>query len=452
MTARPIPLAESKILRAYAEKTPGSRTLHQRAKVLLPDGVTHIGRFLEPHPIYIDRAAGSRKWDVDGNEYVDYIGGHGALILGHNHPAVLEAVTAQARKGAHYGACHELEVRWAELIQQMIPSAQRVRFTVTGTEATHLALRVSRAFTSRSKIIRFAGHFHGWHDHVCFPPSGAPGIIAGIVADTLVAPPNDLHQVEQWLEMHDDIAALILEPTGATFGQIPTSVETLHRLRELTSRYGVLLIFDEVISGFRCSTGGAQQFYGVTPDLTTLAKILAGGYPGAALAGRSDVLSVLDYRCNAETLQSPLVAHQGTYNAEPVSAAAGIATLEEVRGSDAIDRANRTAAAIRDGINAAIRQRGLQWCCYGRFSDFHLYRGAESPEDIYAGKARWQALKGGLPLELVNKIRAGFLLHGVDVATWPGGFASAAHTDEDVSRTVAAFECTFDMLAAEGAL
>ena len=190
----------------------------------------------------------------------------------------------------HYGACHALEVEWAELVQQLIPSAERVRFTVTGTEATHLALRVSRAFTGKSKIIRFAGHFHGWHDHVCFPPGGAPGIIAGIVEDTLVAAPNDLEQVEHWLASRNDIAALILEPTGATFGQIPTTGEMLRRLRELTARYGVLLIFDEVISGFRCSPGGAQQFYGVTPDLTTLAKILAGGYPGAALAGRADVL------------------------------------------------------------------------------------------------------------------------------------------------------------------
>ena len=283
MAARPLPLTESKILRAYAEKTPGSRALHNRAKALLPDGVTHVGRFLEPHPIYVERAAGSRKWDVDGNEYVDYLGGHGALILGHGWPAVVDAATAQAAKGVHYGACHALEVQWAEQVQQMIPSAQRVRFTVTGTEATHLALRVSRAFTGKSKIIRFAGHFHGWHDHVCFPPSGAPGVIAGIVEDTLVAAPNDLQQVEHWLASQDDIAALILEPTGATFGQIPTTGETLRRLREVTTRHGVLLIFDEVISGFRCSPGGAQQFYGVTPDLTTLAKILAGGYPGAAL-------------------------------------------------------------------------------------------------------------------------------------------------------------------------
>ena len=452
MAVRPVPLTESKILRAYAEKTPGSRALHNRAKALLPDGITHVGRFLEPHPIYVERAAGSRKWDVDGNEYVDYLGGHGALILGHGYPAVVEAVTAQAAKGAHYGACHALEVEWAELVQRLIPSAQRVRFTVTGTEATHLALRVSRAFTGKSKVVRFAGHFHGWHDHVCFPAGGAPGIIAGIVEDTLMAVPNDLRQVEHWLASRNDIAALILEPTGATFGQIPTTGETLRRLRELTARYGVLLIFDEVISGFRCSPGGAQQFYGVTPDLTTLAKILAGGYPGAALAGRADVLRVLDYRRHDDTLQSPLVAHQGTYNAGPVSAAAGIATLAEVGRNDVTGRAARTAAAIRDGINAAIRRRGLAWCAYGQFSDFHLYRGHETPEEIYAGKAPWQALKGGIPLELTNKIRAGFLLHGVDVASWPGGFASAAHTDDDVVRTVAAFESTFDQLAAEGAL
>ena len=146
------------------------------------------------------------------------------------------------------------------------------------------------------------------------------------------------------------------------------------------------------------------------------------------------------------------MVHQGTYNAEPVSAAAGIATLEQVRTTDAIDCANRTAAAIRDGINCAIRRRGLRWCAYGQFSDFHLYRGDASPDDIYAGKVPWKQLKGAVPLELVNNIRAGFLLHGVDIAAWPGGFASAAHTDEDVTRTVAAFEATFDMLAAEGAL
>jgi glutamate-1-semialdehyde 2,1-aminomutase len=441
---------ESKILQGYAERTPGSRTLHERAKSSLPDGVTHVGRYLEPHPIYVERAAGSRKWDVDGNEYVDYLGGHGALILGHNHPSVLEAVAKQVQKGAHYGSSHRLEVEWAELINQLIPSAERVRFTVTGTEATLLALRVARASTKRTKVIRFAGHFHGWHDHVCFPEGGAPGVVAGIVDDTLIASPNDIEQVERWLS-REDVAAVIIEPTGATFGHVPTTGETLRRLRELATQYRALLIFDEVISGFRCSPGGAQRFYGAIPDLTTLAKILAGGYPGAALAGRADVLGLLEYR-QGEQLQLPLVTHQGTYNAGPVSAAAGIATLQQVRDTDVLDRANSTAAAIREGINLVARRRGLKWCAYGEFSDFHLYRGEASPEEIHAGKVPPKELKGSMPLGLVNKIRAGFLLHGVEIAAWPGGFASSVHTQEDVDRTVSAFESTFAMLAAEGEL
>jgi glutamate-1-semialdehyde 2,1-aminomutase len=452
MALRAAVSAGSEILRAYAARTPGSRLLHERARAVLPDGVTHVGRYLEPHPIYVERAAGAHKWDVDGNEYVDFLGGHGALILGHNHPAVLEAVSAQVQKGAHYGSSHALEVEWAELIRQLIPSAERVRFTVTGTEATHLGLRLARAFTGRSKIIRFAGHFHGWHDHVSFPAGGAPGIIPGIVEDTLVVPPTDTRQVEELLSARDDIAAVILEPTGATFGQIPTSEGDVRRLRELTTKHGALLLFDEVISGFRCSPGGAQAFYGILPDLTTLAKILAGGYPGAALAGRADVLSLLDYRRELEGTEAPRILHQGTYNAAPVSAAAGIVTLQQVRDTDALERANRSAAAMRDGINAAIARRGLNWRCFGLFSDFHLYRGGATLEEIYGGKAPWQQLKGGMPIRLVNKLRAGLLLHGVEVSSWPGGFVSAAHTREDVARTVQAFEDTLDMLAAEGEL
>ena len=267
----------------------------------------------------------------------------------------------------------------------------------------------------------------------------------------LIVNPNDTARVEELLSSRDDIAAVILEPTGASFGHVPTSGEVLRRLRELTARHRVLLIFDEVISGFRCSPGGAQKLYGVTPDLTTLAKILAGGYPGAALAGRADVLSTLEYRMEGGSIQPPRVVHQGTYNAGPVSAAAGIATLRLVRDTDAVERANRTAAAIRDGMNRAIGRRGLGWSAYGLFSDFHLYCGASTPEDIYGGKIPWQQLKGISPA-LAHKIRAGFLLHGVDIMGWPGGLVSAAHTDEDVRRTVDAFDATLEMLAAEGDL
>jgi len=450
MATRTIPGAASKIQRAYAEKTPGSRAIFERARGLLPNGVTHVGRYLEPYPVYVERAAGSRKWDVDGNEYVDYFGGHGALMLGHNHPSVLAAIAAQLEKGTHYGASHALEVEWAELVRQLIPSAQRVRFTASGTEATHLAIRLSRAYTGKSKIVRFAGHFHGWHDHVCFPAGGAPGVIPGIVDETAIVTPHDTGAVEKLFSSRDDIAALILEPTGATFGQVPLAGETLRRLRELTSRRGILLIFDEVISGFRCSRGGAQRLYGITPDLTTLAKILAGGLPGAALAGREDVLSLLDYGWDNGHIQPPAVMHQGTYNAAPVSAAAGIATLKQIRDTDAIERANRTAAAIRAGINRVAKRRGVPWCAYGLFSDFHLFHGDATSEDIQAGKVPWERLKGGVSTELIHQLRAGFLLHGVDIVGWPGGLVSAAHSDEDVERTVNAFEATLDLLAEEG--
>jgi glutamate-1-semialdehyde 2,1-aminomutase len=446
-------LSESRILHAYAHRTPGSRAIFERASRLLPNGVTHVGRYLEPYAVYITRAAGSRKWDVDGNEYVDYLGGHGALIAGHSHPAVVEAVTAQVAKGAHYGASHELEVEWAELIRDMVPGAEKVRFTISGTEATHLALRLARARTGRRKILRFAGHFHGWHDHVCFPPGGAAGILPGILEDTLICPPNDGARLRQLLDEHSgDLAAIILEPTGATFGHVPTAPEFLQELRQLSAGLGTVLIFDEVISGFRCSPGGAQKLYRVTPDLTTLAKIIAGGYPGAALAGRADILGQLDYVHATGRIQPPAVAHQGTYNAGPVSAAAGIATLRLVRDTDVISRANQAAAAIRDGMNGVLRRKGVAWCVYGRFSDFHIYAASATPDDIYSGRIPWTALKGSVSPAFIHKIRAGFLAAGADIAGWPGGLVSGVHTHDDVDRTVSAFALLLDQLGEEGEL
>ncbi|MEZ5401363.1 MAG: aminotransferase class III-fold pyridoxal phosphate-dependent enzyme [Bryobacteraceae bacterium] len=421
----------------YEERTPESRALFERARLLLPNGVTHVARHLNPYPVYISRAAGSRKWDVDGNEYIDYLGGHGALILGHCHPQVTEAVREQAAKGAHYGASHELELEWAELIASMIPCAERVRFTVTGTEATHLALRLARAATGKTRILRFAGHFHGWHDHVAFPSGGAAGIVPGIVDEVAVCASADPSRVRQTIEERDDLAAVIVEPTGATFGHVPLPEGMLAALREATARRGVVLIFDEVISGFRVSPGGAQSLYGIVPDMATLAKIVAGGYPGAAVVGRRDLFDALEF--GEET--QPAVPHQGTYNAGPVSAAAGIATLKIVRDTDAIARANAGAAAIRSGFNEAIQERGLGWCAYGRFSDFHVYAGSEplSAAEIESGRIPAARLKGAAPMKKIHAIRSGMLAEGVDLAGWPGGLTSAAHDGADVDRTVTAF-------------
>jgi glutamate-1-semialdehyde 2,1-aminomutase len=449
-----VPLSESPILRNYREKTPGSARLYARALGSLPDGITHVSRYLEPHPLFVARAAGSRKSDVDGNEYVDYVGGHGALLLGHNHPAIVEAVAAQLARGTHYGASHELELEWAECIRRLVPSAERVRFTGSGTEATHLALRVARAATGKPMVVRFAGHFHGWHDHVAFTGELSPGIVKGIADHILISPPGDVYAFRALCHERDDIAAVLLEPTGATFGQVPLQKEFLAELRNETERRGIVLIFDEVISGFRCSPGGAQGHYSIKPDLTTLAKILAGGFPGGALAGRADLLRVLEYRRTAAGLRLPEVPHQGTFNANPISAAAGIATLRLIEHSGFIEHANQAASSIRDGLNAVIRRQGRSWCAYGEFSAFHIYPNPKSepvsPADIYAGKVHWSHLKGATPLELQQKVRAGFLAKGVDVFYWPGGLVSGVHAADDVDRTVSAFERVLRRLADEG--
>src|SRR6195256_2490785 len=214
----------SKIESEYRARTRRSAELYGRARKVIPAGLTHDSRTLLPYPIYAARASGPRKWDVDDNEYVDYFGGHGALLLGHGHPAVVEAIERQVKLGTHWGASHELEVRWAELVNRLIPCAERVRFTASGTEASHLALRLARAFTGRPKVIRFVGHFHGWHDGVTagamshFEGGVPAGIPAGLVEQTIMLPADDVGRVAAALEGRDDVAAVMLEASGAAWG------------------------------------------------------------------------------------------------------------------------------------------------------------------------------------------------------------------------------------------
>src|SRR2546423_4568085 len=274
---------------AFKKRFARSAELYERSRLAIAGGITHDSRNFAPFPIYVERADGSRKWDVDGNELVDHWMGHGSLLLGHNHPQVTAAVAEQVHKGTHYGACHELEVAWAEQIGRLIPSAELVRFTMSGTESTMLAMRDARAFTGRELVIRFAGHFHGWHDYAMagyqppFDTSTSTGVPAAVAGSMLVAYPNYIDSVCELLDAHPgEVAAVIVEPGGGSNGIIPTNVQFLRDLRALTSQRGVVLIFDEVITGFRYAPGGAQQRYGVTPDMTTLAKIVAGGVPGGA--------------------------------------------------------------------------------------------------------------------------------------------------------------------------
>ena len=450
--------SNSGIVQAYRAKTPGSAVLAAEARELLPSGIVHDARHLEPYGIYVTRAEGSRKWDRDGNEYVDYAGGHGALLLGHGRPEVLAAIAEALPDGTHPGANHEREIRWAQIVQEMVPCAERVRFTSSGTEATHMALRLARAHTGKHKVVRFKGHFHGWHDHMTsgytshFDGAPTAGVLPELAAQVILLPPGDEEAARAAFEANDDIAALILEPTGGSFGLVPHAPSFLAFLRELTAKHGAALIFDEVITGFRVSPGGAQEHFGVTPDMSTHAKIIAGGLPGGAVAGRREILDDLDFYAARESGREKIF-HPGTFNANPVSAAAGRAALEIVRDSDACERATAFGAELRAGLNAVLEEEGVPWAVYGTFSSFHLFmnpRGrAIAPSAFDPLTLDYAELKERPPA-LVNKIRLGLLVNGVDIQGWPGGMTSAANTEADLPVTVDAFRETIRMLRREG--
>jgi glutamate-1-semialdehyde 2,1-aminomutase len=444
--------APSTIDDAFRKRFRKSAELYDRSRQAIAGGITHDGRNFAPFPIYIERAEGSRKWDVDGNELLDHWMGHGALLLGHNNPQVTAAVAEQVYKGTHYGACHELEVAWAEHIKTLIPSAEWVRFTMSGTEATMLAIRDARAFTGREKVIRFAGHFHGWHDYAMAgyqPPFDTPtstGVPKAVAESMLVAYPNNIDSVRELLDANPgDVAAVILEPGGGSNGIIPTNVEFLKQLRTLTSERKVVLIFDEVITGFRYSPGGAQQLYGVMPDLTTLAKIVAGGLPGGAVAGRRDILAVQTFKGELHKDRFERVLQQGTFNANPLSAAAGVTALGIVSEGWATEQANASGWQLRQGLREQLELHGVAGAVLGECSVFQILLG-EGMEEA-ADSTDVQRLMAGRGA--VNTLRKAMLLNGVDLMR-SGGFTSIVHHDEELTRTIEAFGRSLEALQAEG--
>ena len=339
----------SQLSEAYSVRRQKSVELFERASRVLAGKVGHDLRYFRPVPLYIERARGGRKWDVDGNEYVDFLLGNGALLLGHAVPEVLEAVHQAAALGTHFGNDHPLQIEWAELVQKLVPSAERVRFVNSGTEATLLALRLARAYTRRDKILRFEGHFHGWHDEVVhgfqlpFDADGSLGVPPSVRRNTVALPAGDLNRVEELLSSDKDIAAAILEPSGASWGRVPLEREFLAGLREIATRHGVVLIFDEVVTGFRFSPGGAQALYGVTPDLSCFAKVLTGGLPGGAVVGRAHIMKLFDHTDEPQHDRFERVIHLGTFNASPLAAAAGLVVLKQVATGEPIRRANEMA-------------------------------------------------------------------------------------------------------------
>ena len=451
-------ISNSQIIGAYREKTPGSEKLSMEANDVLPSGIAHDSRYLKPYALYIDKAQGPHKWDVDGNRYVDYFGGHGALLLGHCHPEVTEAVQNALAAGTQFGANHPKEVEWASQVIKMVPSVERVRFTSSGTEATLMALRLARSFTGKSKFIRFKTHFHGWHDHMTtgyanhFDGTATTGVLDNIANNVVLVSPQDISEIQEVIANDDDIAAVIVEPTGSSFGMVPMGEEFLSLVRELTAAKGILLVFDEVVTGFRCAPGGAQEAYGITPDLTTMAKILAGGLPGGAVGGRKEILEELDFEKTAERGREK-IQHPGTFNANPVSATAGITALKIIEKTDACKTANESAAWLRSRFNEILENKNVPWAAYGTFSGVHLFMNKSGmslkPSSFDAASVPYTELKNKDP-QVVTKLRLAMAINGVDFNNSPGAQLSVTHTKEDLEFTADAFSEALDMLRRDG--
>jgi glutamate-1-semialdehyde 2,1-aminomutase len=354
--------------------------------------------------------------------------------------------------GTHFSGCHELELEWAERVRQLVPCAEKVRFTSSGTEATLMALRVARLVTGRTKAAKLIGHFHGWHD-LLVPAAYAPydqddwsmpGITPNVLNDLIPIPPNNLEAVETVFREQKP-ACIILEPTGGHWGLVPLHAGYLQSLRSLCDRYGVLLIFDEVITGFRIHPGGAQAHYSVTPDLTSLAKILAGGLPGGALCGRADLMDALAFG----NRHGKKMKHPGTFNGNPLSAAAGIAALDEVATGIPCRYSTETAKRLRRELNRLFDRLSVPWLAYGAFSMVHILPGYEGQrpdtDDFTPHHGDYRMLDIDHPNDFKHAFRMALLVHGVD---WFGmsGMTCARHSDEDISQTVDAFEQALKLL------
>lgn len=427
----------------FVKKHPRSQELANEQRKLLPDGVAHDCRHLEPFPIFIDHAAGPRKWDVDENEYVCLTMGHGALILGHAHPSIVTAIQQQVAKGTHYGFNSELETRWAKAIKRLVPSIEKLRFHSSGTEATMMALRLSRAYTGRSKFVKFTTHFHGWHDSVSVAAErySSAGISPHVNKSVIVLPIQDTDAFERTLANDPDIAAVILEPSGAKGGALAITPELVRTIREITERHNVVLIFDEIITGFRSSKGGVQGKWGIVPDLTTLGKVVAGGLPGACVGGSAEIIDMIQRRSDDSWNSTGRVAHPGTFNANPLSATAGFTCLEMIAAEPIVERTHEAALTIRSELNRVLHTEGVSGLVHGHGSDLFLVFDVDYEGELGESCAvPHEAVLKSIGSHKKNMFRKAMLNHGVDVMNGYWLVCSSVLGQAEIGQIVTAFE------------
>lgn len=420
--------------------------LLDKAGRLLPGGT--LGMFgLPPELSFVPAyGRGSKVYDVDGNEHIDYLLGSGPLILGHAYPDVVAAVQEQAARASTFYFVNEPALELADLIVSAVPCAEKIRFCSSGNEATFFAMRLARAHTLREKVLKFEGGFHGVHDYAILSTySSGPytsdrslpdsaGIPRGAYESVLIAPFNDVETTTAVIEAnHQDLAAVIVEPFQRS---IPPKPGFLAFLREITARYGIDLIFDEVVTGFRFAWGGAQEHYGVTPDLATYGKIIGGGYPVAAVAGRAEILNLAD---NTRKGQPDYVYLTGTLSGNPVGCAAGVATLKVLKGKDLYPRIHRLTEKMRAGLKEMLSGAGLQAQVVGEGGVLQVlftgrevsnYQDVRSADRAKAATLYGTAAREGLFLAVGDKI-----------------YISAVHSEEDIDRALRAFRVGVEQLA-----
>jgi len=414
-----------------------SQRAFERARRVLVGGVNSPVRAFAAvggMPIIVDRAQGSQVWDVDGNAYTDFVCSWGALILGHAHQEIAAALAQQAARGTSYGMTTELEIELAEMLQKALPSMERVRFVSSGTEATMSAVRLARAATGRDFIVKFEGGYHGHGDSFLTKAgsglatlgiAASPGVPKALAELTLDAPYNDLAAVQRLFEKHRTaIAAVIVEPVAANMGVIPPAEGFLTGLRELTRRHGALLLFDEVITGFRLCYGGAQNLFGVDPDLTTLGKIIGGGLPVAAYGGRRDLMEQI----------APLgpVYQAGTLSGNPLAMRAGIETLKRLKPVGFYDALDRKANFLADAMRQALSETGVIGHVARAGSLLTLFFTAGPVENYAAAKTSDTRRFAAFFQEM---LRRRILLAP---SQFEALFVSAAHSDADIERTAIA--------------
>ncbi|MDP4200105.1 MAG: glutamate-1-semialdehyde 2,1-aminomutase [Bacteroidota bacterium] len=429
------------------KSTTRSQSLFERAKRSIPGGVNspvRAFRSVGGDPLFLSRGEGAYIWDADDNKYIDYVGSWGPLILGHSHPKVVEAIEKQARIATSFGAPIELEIEMAELVKKLMPSIEMLRLVSSGTEATMSAVRLARGFTGREKIVKFEGCYHGHADSFLIKAgSGAltlgspdsPGVTRGTAQDTLNARYNDLASVEMLVALNPSaIAAIIVEPIAGNMGVVPASEHFLKGLRALCDREKIVLIFDEVMTGFRVALGGAQSLYGIRPDLTTLGKIIGGGLPVGAFGGRRDIMETLS--------PSGPVYQAGTLSGNPLAMAAGLATLRILQQENPYPELEKKSAALANGFMANLQSAGIAATQTRVGSMLCLFFTANPVTNFD------QAFKSDTAA-FGNYFRA-MLERGIYLAPsqFEAMFVSAAHSNADIERTIEAQRATVSEIAA----